>query len=98
MALIYCVNLGVLYQPIATPHWFIPSSSVPGALSPPIVSNVAGGAIAIRVRVDLHLHSSASFDCRVPPLEVARRCGRMGLSPIFLTDHGGIGGGQLLVE
>src|SRR5207248_1669021 len=35
---------------------------------------------------------------RVPPLEVARRCGRMGLSPIFLTDHEGVGGAKLLLE
>jgi predicted metal-dependent phosphoesterase TrpH len=48
--------------------------------------------------VDLHLHSSASFDCRVPPLEVARRCGQLGLSPVFLTDHEGIGGAQSLLE
>jgi predicted metal-dependent phosphoesterase TrpH len=59
---------------------------------------VAGGARAPRVRVDLHLHSSASFDCRVPPLEVARRCGQLGLSPIFLTDHEGIDGAQALLE
>jgi len=48
--------------------------------------------------VDLHLHSSASFDCRVPPLEVARRCGQLGLSPIFLTDHDTIDGARALVE
>jgi predicted metal-dependent phosphoesterase TrpH len=50
------------------------------------------------VRVDLHLHSSASFDCRVPQLQVAQRCRRLGLSPIFLTDHEGIGGAQSLLE
>jgi predicted metal-dependent phosphoesterase TrpH len=59
---------------------------------------VAGGARGSRVRVDLHLHSSASFDCRVPPLDVARRCGQVGLSPIFLTDHEGIGGAQSLLS
>jgi len=48
--------------------------------------------------VDLHLHSSASFDCRVAPLEVARRCVQLGLSPIFLTDHDGIDGARALVE
>ena len=48
--------------------------------------------------MDLHLHSSASFDCRVPPLEVARRCNQVGLSPIFLTDHEVIGGAQSLIE
>jgi len=50
------------------------------------------------VRIDLHLHSSASFDCRVPPLEVARRCRQVGLSPIVLTDHDGIEGAQELLE
>ncbi len=59
---------------------------------------MAGGARGTRVRVDLHLHSSASFDCRVPPLEVARRCSRLGLSPIFLTDHDRIDGARSLVE
>ncbi len=59
---------------------------------------MAQGARGPRVRVDLHLHSSASFDCRVSPPEVARRCGRLGLSPIFLTDHDGIGGARSLVE
>lgn len=39
------------------------------------------------MKVDLHLHSSASFDCQVPPELVAERCRRVGLSPIFLTDH-----------
>jgi len=48
--------------------------------------------------VDLHLHSSASFDCRIPPLEIARRCGQLGLSPIFLTDHEGIDGARSLIE
>ena len=49
------------------------------------------------VRIDLHLHSAASFDCRVPPLEVAGRCRQLGLSPIFLTDHDVIDGAQSLV-
>ncbi len=59
---------------------------------------MAGGARGTRVRVDLHLHSSASFDCRVPPLEVARRCRQVGLFPIFLTDHEGIDGAQALLQ
>ena len=50
------------------------------------------------MKVDLHVHSAASFDCRVPPLEVARRCRQAGLSPIFLTDHEGIDGAQSLLE
>ena len=50
------------------------------------------------MKVDLHLHSSASFDCRIPPLDVARRCRQVGLSPIFLTDHEGIAGAQSLLK
>src|SRR5207253_10852398 len=50
------------------------------------------------VRIDLHLHSSASFDCRVAPREVARRCRQVGLSPIFLTDHEGIAGAESLLK
>jgi predicted metal-dependent phosphoesterase TrpH len=38
-------------------------------------------------RVDLHVHSSASYDCKVEPEQVVARCRRLGLSPIFLTDH-----------
>jgi predicted metal-dependent phosphoesterase TrpH len=34
----------------------------------------------------------------VPPLEVARRCRQLGLSPVFLTDHEGIAGAQSLIE
>src|SRR5438132_6271153 len=78
---------------MATPH----GTDLPEPSPRPIVPNVAGGARAPRVRVDLHLHSSASFDCHVPPLEVARRCGQMGLSPIFLTDHEGIAGAESLL-
>src|SRR5438105_4721096 len=39
------------------------------------------------IRVDLHVHSSASYDCRVEPDQVAARCRKLGLSPVFLTDH-----------
>jgi predicted metal-dependent phosphoesterase TrpH len=48
--------------------------------------------------VDLHLHSSASFDCRVPALEVARRCRQFGITPMFLTDHDRIDGARSLIE
>ncbi len=34
----------------------------------------------------------------MPPLEVARRCRQLGLSPIFLTDHDGIDGARELQE
>jgi predicted metal-dependent phosphoesterase TrpH len=44
------------------------------------------------VRVDLHLHSSASFDCSVSPEKVAAKCRQLGLGPVFLTDHNTING------
>ena len=44
------------------------------------------------IRVDLHVHSSASFDCTVEPEQVAAGCRRLGLSPLFLTDHNSIAG------
>ena len=44
------------------------------------------------VRVDLHLHSAASWDCGVPPRQVALRCRSLGLGPVFLTDHDTIEG------
>jgi predicted metal-dependent phosphoesterase TrpH len=47
-------------------------------------------------RVDLHVHSSASFDCQVPPLEVARRLMAYGMAPAFLTDHDTVSGAREL--
>jgi predicted metal-dependent phosphoesterase TrpH len=45
-----------------------------------------------QIRIDMHMHSSASFDCKVEPAAVAQRCRALGLSPIVLTDHGTISG------
>jgi predicted metal-dependent phosphoesterase TrpH len=39
------------------------------------------------IRVDLHVHSSASFDSKSEPELVADRSRRLGLDPVFLTDH-----------
>jgi hypothetical protein len=39
------------------------------------------------IRVDLHVHSSASFDSNSEPELVADRSRRLGLDPLFLTDH-----------
>ena len=39
------------------------------------------------VRVDLHVHTSGSFDCKAEPVQVARRCRSLGLGPVFVTDH-----------
>ena len=47
-------------------------------------------------RIDLHVHSSASFDCQVRPLDIARRCRALGLSPIVLTDHDSVEGAREL--
>lgn len=38
------------------------------------------------------MHTAASFDCDVPPLEVARRCRQLGLGPVVVTDHDTIEG------
>jgi predicted metal-dependent phosphoesterase TrpH len=48
------------------------------------------------VRVDLHVHSSASFDCKSEPHEVAARARSLGLQPLFLTDHNSIAGAAKL--
>jgi predicted metal-dependent phosphoesterase TrpH len=44
------------------------------------------------VRVDLHVHSAASFDCGVAPEAVALRLRSYGISPVFLTDHDTVDG------
>lgn len=44
------------------------------------------------VRIDMHVHSSASFDCDVPPQAVARRLKSYGIAPVFLTDHDTLSG------
>jgi hypothetical protein len=48
------------------------------------------------IRVDLHVHSSASPDSRSEPERVAARCRKLGLSPIFFTDHDTIAGAAQL--
>lgn len=50
------------------------------------------------VRVDFHVHSSASFDCKSEPERVAARCRLLGLAPVFLTDHDTIDGAVRLQE
>src|SRR5689334_10146384 len=46
------------------------------------------------VRVDLHVHSNASWDGSAAPRQVALRCRSLGLGPVFLTDHDTIAGAQ----
>jgi predicted metal-dependent phosphoesterase TrpH len=50
------------------------------------------------IRVDLHVHSSGSFDCEVDPREIALRARQLGLGPIFITDHDTIAGAMQLQE
>ena len=45
-----------------------------------------------RIRIDLHMHSSASSDCVVPPERMAEAARRLGFSPVVLTDHDSIAG------
>lgn len=42
--------------------------------------------------VDLHMHTSFSRDCRVPPETVAATCQKRGLGAIAVTDHNTIAG------
>jgi predicted metal-dependent phosphoesterase TrpH len=39
------------------------------------------------IRVDLHVHTSASFDSKTEPKQLADRSRQLGLDPIFVTDH-----------
>lgn len=50
----------------------------------------------VLVKVDLHVHSSASADCKSEPEGVAARCRRLGLRPLFLTDHDTLAGADRL--
>jgi predicted metal-dependent phosphoesterase TrpH len=42
------------------------------------------------------LHTSASHDCNVEPEQAYRRCRRLGLAPVFVTDHDTIDGALAL--
>ncbi len=39
------------------------------------------------IRLDLHIHSNASFDCRMRPATIAKVVKRTGLDGFALTDH-----------
>ena len=45
------------------------------------------GSLCALIRVDLHVHSSASFDSKSEPELIADRSRRLGLDPLFITDH-----------
>jgi hypothetical protein len=40
------------------------------------------------LKMDLHIHSSCSFDCRTPPRDIVREARIKGLDVIGITDHG----------
>lgn len=49
---------------------------------------MAGDPAAVgRIRIDLHLHTSASFDCLSAPERVLARALERGLNRIAITDH-----------
>jgi dephospho-CoA kinase len=50
------------------------------------------GASAARWLVDLHMHTSASRDCRSDPADVVARAREVGLDRIAITDHDEIEG------
>lgn len=57
--------------------------------------NAAGevtAELAARWRVDLHMHTSASHDCRSDPADVVARAREIGLDRIAITDHNEIEG------
>lgn len=44
------------------------------------------------IKVDLHTHTNASFDCWVDPKSFAKRGEELGLGAVAITDHAGIDG------
>lgn len=44
------------------------------------------------LKADLHLHSSASFDCSTSPETIVERCRSLGINCIAVADHGTIEG------
>lgn len=56
------------------------------------------GAAAGRLRVDMHVHTHASFDCRSDPAAVLERALERGLDRICITDHNEIRAGVELAR
>jgi len=52
----------------------------------------AASAPGARWRIDLHMHTSASHDCRSDPADVVARAREVGLDRIAITDHDEIEG------
>ena len=66
----------------------------PGA--PATVSS--DGSPGERIRIDLHIHTRTSFDCRSDPEAVVERALEAGLSRIAITDHNQIEAALALAE
>lgn len=54
---------------------------------PPVGEVEAGSEGGTRMRVDMHIHTRLSFDCRSDPEAVVGRAVEAGLSRICITDH-----------
>lgn len=61
-------------------------------------STESAAAPGQRTRVDLHIHTRISFDCRTDPEEVMARMAEVGLSRIGITDHNEIEAALELAE
>lgn len=46
------------------------------------------------MKIDLHCHSEASWDCLTPITEIPARCAAAGISVLAITDHNEIWGAQ----
>ena len=51
-----------------------------------------GGAVGARAFIDLHCHTSASFDSLSDPVKVVRAAAARGLTHVVITDHDRIDG------
>jgi predicted metal-dependent phosphoesterase TrpH len=58
----------------------------------------AGVVPADMMRLDLHCHSEASYDCRTPLTAFPQRCAQQGITVQAITDHNQIWGAQKLQE
>ena len=47
-----------------------------------------------RMKIDLHCHTEASFDCATPLPDIAARCRKAGITVQAITDHNEVWGAQ----
>jgi len=52
----------------------------------------------MRIKADLHIHSSASYDCRTQPWAVIATCLRRGLGAFAVADHNTLDGSLTAAE